>query len=260
MELGLAGKTALITGASRGIGRAIAEVFAAEGCALVLASRDRGALEAAAAELRAAHQGIAITLHPADLARVADQEALARACPAPDILVNNAGANPPGTLAEIDDATWRAAWDLKMFGFINLTRACYAGMAARRSGVIINVIGAAGERLNAQYILGSTGNAGLMAFTRALGSASPADGVRVVGINPGLTATERATMLVESWSRAAFGRPDRGQDLPQIKNLPFGRMAAAREVADLAAFLASERAGYISGTIVTIDGGATNRH
>lgn len=260
MELGLAGKKALITGASRGIGRAIADVFAAEGCALVLASRDRGALARAAAELRAAHQGIDITLHPADLARVADQEGLARACPEIDILVNNAGANPPGTLAESDDATWRTAWDLKMFGFINLTRACYAGMAARRRGVIINVIGAAGERLNAQYIIGSTGNAGLMAFTRALGSASPADGVRVVGINPGLTATERATMLVESWSRAAFGRPDRWQDLPQIKTLPFGRMAAAREVADLAAFLASDRAGYISGTIVTIDGGAANRH
>jgi NAD(P)-dependent dehydrogenase (short-subunit alcohol dehydrogenase family) len=260
MDLGLAGKKALITGASRGIGRAIAGVFAAEGCALALASRDRSALEAAAAELRAAHPGIAITIHPADLSRTADQEALARACPEIDILVNNAGANPPGTLAEIDDATWRAAWDLKMFGFINLTRACYAGMAARRTGVIINIIGAAGERLNANYILGSTGNAGLMAFTRALGSASPADGVRVVGINPGLTATERATMLVESWSRTAFGTPDRWAELPQVKNLPFGRMAAAREVADLAAFLASERAGYISGTIVTIDGGAANRH
>ena len=260
MDLGLAGKKALITGASRGIGRAIAEVFAAEGCALALASRDPAALERAAAELRAAHQGIAIVIHPVDLAKTSDQAALARACPEIDILVNNAGANPPGTLAEIDDAAWRAAWDLKMFGFINLTRACYAGMAARRRGVIINIIGAAGERLNAQYILGSTGNAGLMAFTRALGSAAPADGVRVVGINPGLTATERATMLVENWSRAAFGVPDRGQDLPQVKNLPFGRMAQAREIADHAAFLASERAGYISGTIVTIDGGAANRH
>ena len=260
MDLGLAGRRALITGASRGIGRAIADVLAAEGCALDLASRDPAALERLAEELRAAHQGITIAVHPVDLAKTADQTALARACPEIDILVNNAGANPPGTLAEIDDATWRAAWDLKMFGFINLTRAFYAGMAARRRGVIINIIGAAGERLNAGYIVGSTGNAGLMAFTRALGSASPADGVRVLGINPGLTATERATMLVESWSRAAFGTRDRWQELPQVKTLPFGRMAAAREVADLAAFLASERAGYISGTIVTVDGGAANRH
>jgi NAD(P)-dependent dehydrogenase (short-subunit alcohol dehydrogenase family) len=259
LEFGLSGKRALITGASKGIGRAIAEALAEEGCALVLASRNEQALEAVAASLRAAHQGIAVEIRVADLSRLADQEALAASCPDLDILVNNAGANPPGTLDNIDDATWRAAWDLKMFGFINVTRGVYAQMARRGRGVIVNIIGAAGERMNANYIIGSTGNAGLMAFTRALGAATPEVGVRVVGINPGLTATERAEMLVRKWSLDAFGDETRWHELPQVKALPFGRMAEAREVADLVAFLASDRAAYISGTIVTIDGGAANR-
>jgi len=260
VDLGLSGKRALITGASKGIGRAIAEVLAEEGCALVLASRGQAALEDLAASLRAAHQGIAVETRVCDLSRSTDQEALAASCPDIDILVNNAGANPPGSLDKVDDATWRAAWDLKMFGFINVTRGVYAHMAQRRRGVIMNIIGAAGERLNANYIIGSTGNAGLMAFTRALGAAAPEVGVRVVGVNPGLTATDRAQMLVRSWSTAEFGDESRWRELPQVKALPFGRMAEAREVADLVAFLASDRAAYISGTVVTIDGGATNRH
>jgi NAD(P)-dependent dehydrogenase (short-subunit alcohol dehydrogenase family) len=259
MDLGLAGKRALITGASKGIGRAAAEVLAEEGCALILVARGAAALEAAAAELRRAHQGIDVRTHVADLSTTAAQDALVAACPDIDILVNNAGANPPGTLGEVSDATWRAAWDLKVFGFINVTRGVYAAMAKRGRGVIVNVIGAAGEKMNPGYIVGSAGNASLMAFTRALGGASADDGVRVVGINPGLIATERGTMLVRSWAQSAFGDPERWAELPQVQALPFGRMGEAREVADLVAFLASARASYISGTIVTIDGGAVNR-
>jgi NAD(P)-dependent dehydrogenase (short-subunit alcohol dehydrogenase family) len=259
MDLQLGGKWALVTGASKGIGRAVAQVLAEEGCHLVLAARGAEALEDVAKTLRA-QSNRAVHTHVCDLSRTPDQEALAAAWPDIDILVNNAGSNPPGTLAAIDDATWRASWDLKVFGFINVTRAMYAHMAQRRRGVIINIIGTAGERLNVNYILGSTGNAALMAFTRTLGSASSDDGVRVVGINPGLTATDRATMLVQRWSEATFGTPDRWAELEQVRSLPFGRMGEPREVADLAAFLASDRAGYISGTVVTLDGGAANRH
>jgi len=260
MDLRLDNKWALVTGASKGIGRAVAEVLAEEGCHLVLAARGADALEELAATLRGAHGNRAIHTHVCDLSRNADQEALAAVWPDIDILVNNAGSNPPGTLAAVDDAAWRASWDLKVFGFINVTRAMYAHMAQRRRGVIINIIGTAGERLNVNYILGSTGNAALMAFTRTLGSASADDGVRVVGINPGLTATDRATMLVRRWSEATFGTPDRWAELEQVRSLPFGRMGEAREVADLTAFLASDRAAYISGTVVTVDGGAANRH
>ncbi len=260
MDLGLAGRRALITGAGRGIGRAVAEALAAEGCHLVLASRGAAALEEFAASLRARHPGRAVDLRCCDLSQSAAQAELVAGSPDFDILVNNAGANPPGALAAIDDATWRAAWDLKVFGFINVTRHAYARMAARGGGVIVNIIGAAGERMNAAYIVGSTGNAGLMAFTRALGAAAPADGVRVVGVNPGLTATDRAQMLVRTWSEAAFGDAQRWRDLPQVRALPFARMCEPQEVADLVTFLASPRAGYISGTIVTIDGGAAHRH
>ena len=102
-----------------------------------------------------------------------------------DILVNNAGDIPGGSIDKIDEATWRHAWELKVFGYINLTRAIYAQMKARGHGVIVNDIGAAGEKFDANYICGSAGNAALMAFTRALGGKSLADNIRVVGINPG---------------------------------------------------------------------------
>ena len=108
-----------------------------------------------------------------------------------DILVNNAGAIPGGNLQEIDEARWREAWDLKVFGYINMCRRFYALMQQRRSGVIINILGMAGERMDAGYIAGSTGNAGLMAFTRTLGGAASAYNLRVVGINPGAIATDR---------------------------------------------------------------------
>jgi NAD(P)-dependent dehydrogenase (short-subunit alcohol dehydrogenase family) len=113
-----------------------------------------------------------------------------------DILVNNAGAIPPGSLSAIDDDTWRRAWDLKVFGFIGLCRAYYPLFARRRSGVIVNVIGSAGESLDPGYIAGVTGNAALMAFTRAMGRASHKDNIRIVGINPGSTATERMELML----------------------------------------------------------------
>ncbi len=132
-------------------------------------------------------------------------------------------------------------------------------MKARGDGVIVNIIGAAGERMNASYILGSSGNVALMGLTKALGATAPDVGVRVVGVNPGLTATERAQQMLRTWSEQKFGTSERTDEVLAEMNLPFGRMGEPTEVADLVTFLASPRAGYISGTIVTIDGGAVNR-
>jgi 3-oxoacyl-[acyl-carrier protein] reductase len=258
MELGLRGKRALITGASKGIGYAVAEVLAEEGCDVDLAARDPAALDAAAAKLRAAHQ-VAVRVFPADLSRAEDRERLVAACGDADILVNNAGSNPAGTIEDIDDATWRASWDLKLFGYINMTRAFYSRMKARRDGVIVNVIGTGGERMDANYILGASGNIALMGLTRALGGRSPDHNVRVVAVNPGLTETDRAVTMLQTWSRTQFGTPDRWREALANRNLPFGRMGTSREVADMVAFLASPRAGYISGTVVTVDGGNVNR-
>ena len=258
MDLELRGKRVLITGASKGIGRAAAEVLASEGCDLVLAARGAEGL-AAAAEQITRRTNVQISTQAADLSKPEDQMRLVEAAGEVDIVVNNAGSNPPGEIDEISEAVWRAAWDLKVFGYINLVRAFYAQMKAKGRGVIVNVIGNSGERMNARYILGSAGNISLMALTRALGARSPDFGVRVVGVNPGLTATDRGLYMLRGWSQAKYGTPDRWQEFEKDLDLPFGRMGKPEEIADMIAFLASPRAAYVSGTIVTVDGGATNR-
>ncbi len=252
MDLHLAGKRVLITGASKGIGAAAAEAFAEEGCNLLLAARSGDLLEALTERLRASHQ-IAATAHMVDLRKNEDVGRLAKEAADIDILVNNAGDIPGGSIDRIDEATWRHAWDLKVFGYINLTRAIYAQMKARGGGVIINDIGAAGEKFDASYICGSAGNAALMAFTRALGSKSLADNIRVVGINPGPVGTERHVTLLKTRARHQLGDENRYTEFQ--KGLPLGRPAYAREIGDLMAFLASNRSGYTSGVIFTVDGG-----
>jgi 3-oxoacyl-[acyl-carrier protein] reductase len=259
MDLELKGCRALITGASKGIGLAAAEVLAAEGSDVILAARDPDRLAKAASQVRSVSGGNVETVI-ADLGRAEDQASLAERFGHVDILVNNAGSNPPGEIDDISEEVWRRAWDLKVFGYINMTRAFYVQMKARRMGVIINVIGNSGERMQSRYILGSSGNSALMSLTRALGARAPDHGVRVVGVNPGLTATDRAQFMLEGWSRDAYGTPDRWRDFIDKLDLPFGRMGEAREVADVIAFLSSPRASYISGTIVTVDGGASNRN
>lgn len=252
MELELAGKRAVITGGSKGIGRATAEVLADEGCDLLLAARDPRTLDQAAAAIRARRQVNVATL-AVDLSRHEEVLRLAEAAVTADILVNNAGAIPAGDLLAVGNDSWRAAWDLKVFGFISLCRALYPAMAARRSGVVVNIIGTAGEKLDPSYIAGSTGNAALMAFTRALGRASTANGVRVVGINPGPVATQRIETLLRARAQQTLGDPERWREF--CEKMPFGRPAHAQEIASAVAFLASPRSAYTSGTILTIDGG-----
>ena len=260
MDLGLKGKRALVTGASKGIGMAVARALAAEGCHLDIAGRGVEALETAREALGQSAPGIDVRIHSADLSRLDGQDRLAKACSEADILVNNAGSNPAGPLEDTSDAVWRESWDLKVFGYINLCRSFYRLMKERRAGVILNVIGYAGERLNARYIIGTTSNAALMAFTRSAGSQSPDFGVRIVGVNPGYTATGRAEGIMRTISEKQFGSADRWRDVERGLNLPFGRMAQPSEIANVVTFLVSPRASYVSGTIVTVDGGATNRN
>jgi len=260
MDLGLKGKRALVTGASKGIGMAVARTLAAEGCHLNIAARGIEALEKARETLRESAPDVDVLINSADLSRRDDQERLAQACSEVDILVNNAGSNPAGNLEDTSDEVWRESWDLKVFGYINLCRSFYRVMKQRRAGVIVNIIGYAGERLNARYIIGTTSNAALMAFTRSVGSQAPDFNVRVVGINPGYTATDRAEGVMRTISEKQFGSADRWRDVERGLNLPFGRMAQPSEIANVVAFLVSPRASYVSGTIVTVDGGATNRN
>src|SRR5690606_24717335 len=134
-----------------------------------------------------------------------------------------------------------------------LTRLVCARMKARGQGVVVNIIGVAGERYPADYICGSAGNAALMAFTRALGGASLDDGVRVVGLNPGAVEAERIVTLMRQRAQDTLGDAERYREL--MGNYPLGRPATPSEIADVAVFLASARASYVSGTIVTVDGG-----
>lgn len=254
MELQLQGKHVLITGGSKGIGRSCAEVMAAEGCHLHLVARSQDDLEQTRQALTATFD-VPVNIHPVDLSQGDQARVLIETCAHIDILVNNAGAIPSGDLWAVDEPRWREAWDLKVFGYINICRAIYPHMRDRGRGVIINVIGGAGERPNAHYIAGGAGNAALMAFTKAMGAASPDDGIRIVGVNPGLIHTERLETLLRTLAHKRFQDAERWRDLLPQKPPP----GAPEDIAHVVAFLASDKAKNISGTTILADGGATSR-
>jgi 3-oxoacyl-[acyl-carrier protein] reductase len=252
MHLGLQGRTALVTGGSRGIGFGAARVLAAEGCHLHIASRNAQDLESARRRIVEVHK-VEVTCHALDLSSSDNMGKLAAACGDVDILINNAGAIPQGGVTTLEEKTWREAWDLKVFGFVNLTRELYRNMCERRSGVICNVIGVAGERPVADYISGSMANASLMAMTRALGCESPKFGVRVVGVNPGAIETDRQVVRWRARAEKELGAADRWREL--TTGFPFGRLGTVDEVVNMIAFLCSDLSSYTSGTVITIDGG-----
>lgn len=260
MDLELRGKKVLITGGSKGIGLACARAFAAEGALVHIASRNEAELKAAASAIKADFKAD-VGVHPCDLSKRENVVALAAACGDVDILVNNAGAIPGGNLLDLDDARWHQGWDLKVFGTITLTREIYRRMRERASGVIVNVIGVAGERPRADYMAGTSGNAALMAFTRALGGESPDYGIRAIGVNPGRIETERQVNHMKERAKKELGDAGRWQEVQAkiAETLPFKRAGRPSEVGDLVVYLASARASYISGTIVTIDCGQSLR-
>jgi short-subunit dehydrogenase len=222
MKLELEGKTVLITGASKGIGLAAAHSFAAEGCHLQLAARDGVALAAAKEEIEKIYP-INVRIHPMDLAAPGAMQQLAEAAGHVDILVNNAGDIPAGPIESLDFAMVRRGFQLKVLGYMELTQIYYARMKAAGGGVIVNDIGNSGENWDANYIAGSTGNAAVMAFTRALGGVSLDDGIRVVGVNPGPVATDRMVKLMKRRAlRHARRRRPLGRAVRQLPRRPPG--------------------------------------
>ena len=254
MDLGLKDRRVLITGGSQGIGYAIARGFLAEGCRAAIVARDEARLRKALGELGEHGQ---VTGKSVDLAQRGAPEALADEFKDTDILVNNAGAIPTGDIFSIDEARWREAWDLKVFGYINLMRAMYRHMRGRGPKVIVNVLGLGGEKPQWHYVCGNAANIALMGVTKSLGGRSIDDGIRVVGVNPGGVETERMTMIQRTRAQREFGDPERWRDY--FKDKPLGRAATPQEIADVVVSLASDRAGWVSGAVVPVDGGFLHR-
>ncbi|AJY45468.1 short-chain dehydrogenase/reductase [Martelella endophytica] len=253
MDLKLQGSTVLITGGSKGIGFAAAEAFAREGCRLILTARSADTL----AEARERLAGFDVKVIAADLSEVSERVRLVEEAGPVDILVNNAGAIPGGDIFNLDIATIEQGFKLKVFGYIHLTQLVLEAMKARQSGTIVNIIGDLGRAPRYDYIAGTTANAGLIAFTEALGARSTDWNVRVFGINPAGTGTERVEKVARGRAKSMYGDEERWREV--LANLPFNRLAAPEEVARLIVSLASPALGYMSGNVVDFDGGLRNR-
>ncbi|MBL0933755.1 MAG: SDR family oxidoreductase [Rhizobiaceae bacterium] len=254
MDLGIEGKRVLVTGGSRGIGLAAARAFLREGAHVVISARERERLDAAAEELGAPERVATVMC---DMRRPDELEKLADVARTVDVLVNNAGATPTGRIESVGRAEWEEGLSLKVVATALLTKYAYEAMSGRGEGVIVNVIGNCGERPDPDIIIATVTNTGMMGFTRALGSISPANGVRVLGVNPGPTATERLIGLMQRKAGDRTGDSGRWQEL--VAPLPFGRAADPAETADMIVFAASKCASYVSGTILTVDGGVAAR-
>jgi NAD(P)-dependent dehydrogenase (short-subunit alcohol dehydrogenase family) len=254
MELGLEGKVAIVTGGSKGIGRATALGLIAEGASVLLCARGKQALEEVAAVVGDARERVATIA--ADLTDGASIKRVVDGCierfGRVDILINNAGSARTGDFLKLDDKAWIDDWQLKFFGYVRMAREVLPHMERQQGGVILNVIGAAAMNPRRSYMIGGAANAALNHFTKALADEGAKAGVRVVGINPGPILTERLLKM-----RSGLTGSAEAADEAFRKMTPLGRVGKAQEVADLVMFMVSARAAFIHGANITIDGGFT---
>lgn len=252
MDLNLTGKIVLVTGGSKGIGLACADAFIREGASVAICSRSAENLERARSS-RPGLYAVAADLVDADAAGSAVAEVEREIGPI-DILVNSAGAAKRSAPDDLTPAFWRAAMDAKYFSYMNVIDPVVKLMAARGSGVIVNVIGVGGKVAASTHLAGGAANAALMLATAGLGSAYAPKGVRVVGVSPGLTETERVAEGLKADAKLANISVDVARQR-NLAKIPIGRMASAEEVANTVLFVASPRGGYITGTLIAVDGG-----
>jgi 3-oxoacyl-[acyl-carrier protein] reductase len=259
MDLGLKGKTALVTGGSKGIGRAVAKTLAAEGARVVICSRDASALKQAAADIERATGGQVETVS-GDLSRRDEVTRVAALALSRlgrlDILVNNAGAIKGGDFLATPDEEWLSGWSLKLLGYIRMAREVLPHMQRQGGGRIVNVVGAAARNPATTYMMGGTANAALINFTKALADLGARSKVLVTGVSPGPVKTERWDNLMAQQAKAA-GQETAIYVEERSREFPLGRIALPEEVADVVCFLASERASYLTGITITVDGGIT---
>jgi 3-oxoacyl-[acyl-carrier protein] reductase len=257
MDLGIAGRVALVSASSTGIGRAVALALAAEGCRVALCARRRGPLaEAAAAierETRAEVLGITADVTvPADISRTV-REVQGRFGPI-DILVNNAGGPPPGGFDETSPEAWDDAFRLTLRSAVLLCREVVPGMKERRWGRVVNLASISVKQPIDGLILSNSIRAGVAGFGKTLATECAPYNVLVNTLCPGYILTERLTELAEV--RAAKAGVSVEDMMSTMKsNVPVRRIGAPEEIASVAAFLCSERASYVTGTVLQVDGG-----
>lgn len=254
MELGLKDKIVLITGGSKGIGLACAKAFRSEGARLALVSRSASNLEKARKELGDVYT-VAADLIDAAAASAMVEQVEAKLGPI-DILVNSAGAARRTPPDELTPATWRAAMDAKYFTYINVIDPVIKRMAKRGRGAIVNVIGHGGKVPAPTHLGGGAANAALMLATAGLANAYAPRGIRVVGLNPGLTRTERVSEGMKADAKS--GGISESEALARaVARMPMGRLAEPEEIADVVVFAASERGRFLTGANITMDGASS---
>jgi NAD(P)-dependent dehydrogenase (short-subunit alcohol dehydrogenase family) len=257
MDLRLRDKAVVVTGGSRGIGRACAEAMAAEGSRVAIVARDRSRVEETAAGIRAS-TGAQVHGIEADLSTLAGIEravgearaALGRI----DVFVNNAGSIRAGAFLDIPDEQWLEDWNLKLLGYIRAARCVFPIMRDQGGGVILNIVGTGARQVVPSYLVGGAANAALVNFTKGLSDLGARHNVRVKAVSPGAVRTERwdQRILLEA---QATGRAYEELRAARVREQPLGRIVEPHEVADLACFLASPRSDSINGVSVVIDGG-----
>jgi NAD(P)-dependent dehydrogenase (short-subunit alcohol dehydrogenase family) len=253
----LAGKVIVVTGASRGIGRAIALRIARDGATLVLAARDAAALSSAVAEIKS-HGGVA-TPAPFDL-RLPDApsalvDAALRAYGAIHAIVNNAGATRHGDFLELPEADWADGFALKFYSMVRLSRAAWPHLKKNR-GSVLNIIGTGGRTPGASFTIGGSVNGACLSFTKALAEIGIRDGVQVNAINPGWVRTDRLRHLLEV-EAAKHGGDFKAAEEEVSRRANIVRIGEPEDVANLAAFILSPHSGNLQGAFIDVDGGLT---
>jgi 3-oxoacyl-[acyl-carrier protein] reductase len=253
MDLGIAGRTALVCAASKGLGRGCALALARNGVAVTITARTAEALEEAAAEITAA-TGATVTPIAGDITTPEGRAAALAACPAPDILVNNAGGPPPGDFREWDEGDWLAACNANMITAIMLIKATIDGMIARRFGRIVNITSSSVKAPIPQLGLSNGARSGLTGFVAGLARQTVAHNVTINNILPGRFGTDRLRAGLAFAANKA-GRPVAEVEAESRAQIPAGRFGTPEEFGELCAFVCSAQASYITGQNFLIDGG-----